>query len=287
MYQMENGWTMPAVPYEVSPYDDDGHYPTTPGPLMTAALALFGNTSIFNAAATADRDEYNKTVKMICEQGRLPFGRIDMIYSTEAFGYACKYYDLPTLSEVVGEYFLSWEDVNITSTALEIAMFFVNEVTLTITATDSWSGAGRPILSAPGDHIVKPAKSIPALVIVSFFMFLQVVGLGVLIRYIYSSPTWTSHLDADAMAQIGGQIKDLGEPRPALQNVSGLVGVVEHEHADDSSSMRTAVVETIQLAIGAKGVISGETARALKPAQPVRQPRQPPRQPMPQRNVYS
>ncbi|RSL81377.1 hypothetical protein CEP51_005900 [Fusarium floridanum] len=136
----------------------------TPGPLMTAGLAMFGNTSFFHLAANA----------------------------------------------------------------LDIAMYFANEALLT-------GRSDRPLYYNPGVMVTKPKKSLPALVVITVLVGLQAIGLCLLMAFIYSTPTWTVDLDADALTQIGAQLKDLDEIMSRNQ-VCGLVGTVEDRGNDETSS---------------------------------------------------
>jgi hypothetical protein len=77
-----------------------------------------------------------------------------------------------------------------------------------------------------------------AVICVSVLIGLQTIGLCVLMRYILHAPTWTNTLDADALAQIVGQLKEWGEPRPDLTQISGVVGVDSTRHDADASYVR-------------------------------------------------
>ncbi|KAH6871604.1 hypothetical protein B0T10DRAFT_611173 [Thelonectria olida] len=214
-------WGWPALPYSVFPGSDE--YLPTPGPLMTAAMAMFGNASVFHAAATANEESYNETVRQICEQVQLPFSRFDLegtrftslVNPCRSFGGE---YGDPELQTVIGSFFGQFQDGVVIQTALEVAMFFANEALLTLTTSQKYNYNKRPILSSVGDTVTKPKKSIPGLAIISLLVLLQVVGLLWLAAFIYSAPTWTGNLDADALAQMGAQIRDFGEPRPDLRD---------------------------------------------------------------------
>ncbi|KPM41036.1 hypothetical protein AK830_g5543 [Neonectria ditissima] len=261
-------WNLPTVPYTMM--GANGEYIPTPGPLMTAAMAMFGNMSFFSPATTADEEDYDEIARQLCRQPRMPFSRPWLINDDLAPSSPCYSYDLydknpVEITEVLGAFFGRFAYVNSTIEALEVAMFFANEALLTATATTDDYVAGRSIYSNPGERITKPKKSIAALAIISIFIFLQTAGLILLVAFIYSAPTWTGELDADALAQIGAQIKDLGEPRTELRHVSGLVGVLETRHDDDASSLRTVVQESARLALGGEGPISRRTVAAMKP----------------------
>jgi hypothetical protein len=119
---------------------------------------------------------------------------------------------------------------NTTQNALNIAMYFANEALLT-------TAADRPLYSNPGYMISKPKKSLAGLIVITTFIGLQAIGLCLLMAFIYSTPTWTDDLDADALTQIGAQLKDLDEIMSRSQ-VCGLVGTVEDRGNDETSSVR-------------------------------------------------
>jgi hypothetical protein len=92
----------------------------------------------------------------------------------------------------------------------------------------------RPIYTSPGLALVKPSKTLAGTIIVSVVIAMQLVGLGILMWYIYSVPTWTTSLDALAVARIGrevaeGEIPPLGpvseEDVKKMREVDALVGV--------------------------------------------------------------
>ncbi|KAJ7640152.1 hypothetical protein B0H17DRAFT_877587, partial [Mycena rosella] len=71
-------------------------------------------------------------------------------------------------------------------------------------------------------------------IIVSVLIAMQIVGLGLLMWYIYSVPTWTTSLDAVAVAQIAREVPEGEIPplRPVskvdlkrMREVDALVGV--------------------------------------------------------------
>ncbi|KAK7430500.1 hypothetical protein QQZ08_003019 [Neonectria magnoliae] len=165
-------WALPDKPK----YDtwQKGDVPTS-GPLMTAAMAMFGNTSAFHSVATADRDMYNETLRQICEQIRLPFSRYEFALY-DGISHPCQFYDRsdspPGIRSVLEQHFARFSDGNALTMALEVAAYFANEAVLTATATEYDSYGGRPIYSSPGSRITKPKKSIPGLVVISLLIFL-------------------------------------------------------------------------------------------------------------------
>ncbi|KAI7554497.1 hypothetical protein KC331_g507 [Hortaea werneckii] len=214
----------------------------TPGPLMTAAIAMFGNSSFFPTAtgykndaaynaSTADLGNRRPTrMEEICRAGKVPFANLKWNLFAE----------LP-LGSCRGEYYsdLYFEDEDATrsrdrledtlyailvrfststlangvevpegsaspeaSELLETAMFFANKELLTSTASQFWFESGRKIWYSPGSLIIRPSVSPAALGVISTLIFLQVAGLITLLWYIYSVPTWTSSLNSVAVAQL-------------------------------------------------------------------------------------
>lgn len=163
------------------------------------------------------------------------------------------------------EYFFEFSETDKAETWLEVAMFLANEALLTTTATTS---GGRPIYFHPGRTIAKPKQSLSAVIAISVLLGLQVSGLCLLMWFILHTPKWTDTLDADALAQIGGQLKEWGESRPELSQIPGLVGVERIRHSAETSSVRLSTTQdeatqprSIQLGLGAEGLV---TRKALK-----------------------
>ncbi|KAL5622636.1 hypothetical protein FOBRF1_001886 [Fusarium oxysporum] len=137
------------------------------------------------------------------------------------------------MQDVVYNYFNGLKNEEATAQALEKAMFFANEALLTTAASLSQN---RPIFYNPGTAVMKPKKDLAAVITVTTLIGLQVVALCALMWFILRAPTWTETLDADALAQIGGQLKEWGEPRPDLTQINGIVGVDETRHQAETSS---------------------------------------------------
>lgn len=127
------------------------------------------------------------------------------------------------------------------------------------------TAADRPLYSNPGYMISKPKKSLAGLIVITTLIGLQAIGLCLLMAFIYSTPTWTDDLDADALTQIGAQLKDLDEIMSRSQ-VCGLVGTVENRGNDETSSVRPSSTEEARvqvrrpfhLSLGGEGIISPE-----------------------------
>jgi hypothetical protein len=133
---------------------------------------------------------------------------------------------------------------------------------------------------------LKPRYSLAGIIVVSFLIAVQIAGLLILAIYNSSFPTWTSTLDALAMAKVGSELKELGlspigqkahGDAEKLARASGLVGVVdddkemvtlpERSPSRDEGDIQTAVenrhgdIEAhsenhLRLGLGATGLIS-------------------------------
>ncbi|KAH7160414.1 hypothetical protein B0J13DRAFT_127737 [Dactylonectria estremocensis] len=89
---------------------------------------------------------------------------------------------------------------------LEIAMFFAHEALMTTTATPS-SKSLTDIYESLGYNLVKLRQNSIAVIAISILIGLQVLGLTGLVAFLYSWPTWTGYLDAEAMTPIDIQLK--------------------------------------------------------------------------------
>lgn len=229
---------------------------------MTAALAIFGNTSFFHLAKTAAEESSNQTAQQICEQVRLPFSRLSgEIYTLTEMCNNLRFqnqHNYPLL-ESLGRYFVLLGSDNSTQDALNVAMYFANEALLT-------TASSQPIYSNPGHMVSKPKQSLVGLVVVSILVGLEAIGLCLLMAFIYSTPTWTEDLDADALAQIAAQLEDPGYDLADPSQVCGLVGTVETRGNDETSSVGATSIDAasaqarrlFHLSLGGEGIISPE-----------------------------
>ncbi|KAK2757364.1 hypothetical protein FQN54_004878 [Arachnomyces sp. PD_36] len=233
----------------------------TPGPLMTAALALFGNGTLMQTAIDAPMDQQRQAAADICEHSRVPFMRY---MPREAFPYQelmsrCSnlhsvgedYVPL-LLSEIVGLFMQLLSNPINARQFLEITAFFANEALLLSTVDAFGATKLRAIYTSPGYTILKPQISIPGLVVISLLIGLQVVTLLVLVLFIYSAPSWVESLDALTLARIGAQLSSQGKGLDSA-SVSAVVGVREHEEVRQPEGIRKRVKI---LALGEPGVIS-------------------------------
>jgi len=141
---------------------------------------------------------------------------------------------------------------------LTTAMFVANQAFLTLFSPEFGPtytrSAGRLIYTAPGTAVQKPLLSKRALIILSALIGLQLLGLSYLTFYLYRVPAWSDQLDAMAMARIGASLQHQGvlpaigpvdkRDLKALQNVGGLIGIVEKGPHRKTSFTRTVSSET-------------------------------------------
>ncbi|KAF4465877.1 hypothetical protein FALBO_7270 [Fusarium albosuccineum] len=203
----------------------------TPGPLTTAAIAMFGNSSFFYTAKMAQADEsLSRTFTQICQHGRLPFYRFNGVWesSTGLTSVSCNHL-LPQygakpewLAELVLALFRRMENPDTARRMFEVASYFANEALLIHTAQRD-IGNSREIMSAPGATLIKPQGSLRSLVVLSILIGVQSLALIILLCYIYSQPTWTGALDAEVLINLGIQ---LGEEGQEISRTSGIIGVV-------------------------------------------------------------
>lgn len=97
---------------------------------------------------------------------------------------------------------------------LSMAMHFANQALLDIASRTTLRFEDRSrvdptaIWNIPGLEYNKPSVSLAGVIVISVLLGLQVLGVLFLLGYIYSIPTWTSTLDALAIARIAHQLPD-------------------------------------------------------------------------------
>ncbi|KAI1060470.1 hypothetical protein LB506_007221 [Fusarium annulatum] len=244
--------------------------PPVPGPLMTVALAMFGNSSFFQAARVADRDTYNQTIENICDNSLFPL--LGMMPREYNLGWCSPSVRNPKhslkMQDLIYYYFNGLKNEEATTQALEKAMFFANEALLTTAAS---LFEKRPIFYSPGTAVIKPKKDSAAVITVTVLICLQVMGLFALMWFILRAPTWTETLDADALAHIGSQLKEWGEPRPDMRQINGIVGVDEMRHQAEVASVRLPSEQNtasqpgpLHLTLGGEGLINRGVMRRMQ-----------------------
>ncbi|CAN9447127.1 unnamed protein product [Alternaria alternata] len=260
-----------------------------PGPLMTSALALFGNGSWLNTAAqhvsnhsyngthqTGDYFDENSSWQLFWRG--LPFSNLwtpgngynELVWKDRDFVSQCGYLEERMfdgiritnhdLFETTQQFFAAFapsfnggtnQTLDTAQILLEIAMFVANRAFVTWLSPDSSRNTldildGRHIYNSPGAAVPKPVLSKSSIIIMSVLIGLQLLGLGYLIYYLYRVPSWSNQLDAMAMARIGASLHHQGvlpaigpvskQDLDALQNVGGLIGIVEKSPRRDSSA---------------------------------------------------
>ncbi|KAF2140108.1 uncharacterized protein K452DRAFT_299507 [Aplosporella prunicola CBS 121167] len=233
------------------------------GPLMTSALAMFGNQSFFHLAANHTNATSIRTKTEICKYYSLPLARLLPQWHDD-FQHFCGDADSEkqprgALAQLVNGWVFNFNDTDGAEQAFEAGMFFATKalLTQTVDATRAWGA--REIQSAPGAMVIKPNVSLAVIIVISIIIFLQICGLAYAVWYIYQVRTWTVTLNGTAMARVGAGM-DKSEMPPmgmlmrkdldTLNDVDGLVGVVERR-ADSGGDP--------PLKLGAPGVISKKT----------------------------
>ncbi|KAJ5541954.1 hypothetical protein N7461_007957 [Penicillium sp. DV-2018c] len=232
------------------------------GPLMTSAIALFGNQSWFEVAADSSNRTFPPAVQQICQQGRIPFS--NLAYSIfESFRGVCSaiatdrsmWSDTDeALSVLLGDWVYSFNNTNTAEMALLTSMYLANRAMLTQTAAAMFEFSSRAIYFGRGMLMPLPVKTLAGTAVVSILIFLQLLGLAFVAWYIYRLPTWTPALDAVAIARIGIGLKDIipelgngdGVNQVKLKDVDGWIGLDE---------------EQAKLKLGGSGVICRRHAR--------------------------
>lgn len=231
---------------------DSTTYHPVPGPLMAAALALFGNHSFFDTARTAPDDDFGLISDTVCNGMMIPFSRYsNNISLAKIGGHLCTQQATPaatqnnTLHVLVWNFISLFNDPNVAIQLLEVTTYFANEAHLTLAAGaaakifdaaheearrmnstlppsscigEQGAQVGRTIYSSPGTTIIKPRESVAGVIIISILVALQVAGLLLLAYYTCSSPTWTPSLNAYALARIGALLA----PQMRAEGIDGL-----------------------------------------------------------------
>jgi hypothetical protein len=185
----------------------------------------------------------------------MPFGRAGIEAQSGYTGSCAR--SLSTLTYTLGSNLAGWSSNDTATYRLRIAMFLSNQAILTSHTKNllPWDAeTGREIYTAPGVTVLKPVISLPAQIILSVIVGVQVLGLFWLGWFIYTWPTWTRTLDAMAVARVAASL-DPGLLPPfkvaglreseRLAHVDGLVGaqLVESIHAERNGGAGPSDVE--------------------------------------------
>ncbi|TAQ87222.1 hypothetical protein B7494_g4454 [Chlorociboria aeruginascens] len=245
----------------------------TPGPLMTSALAMFGNESFFYVARNSSKSSFPGPISQICQAGNIPFTRLTIFSPLEynnIYGpcsdinsrYTEEFMtDNSTMESMLYQWFgifnltgtkdsegYPYDAGNYAKKALEVGMFFANEAWLVQTAAATYLTGARNIYTSPGTPMFRPAKTLAGTIIVSVLIFLQIIGLSILAWYVYTVPTWTNVLDSMAVSQLAKSVDDdkippLGysndEELAKLKDVDGLVGIADEDDLQPQDEIPT------------------------------------------------
>ncbi|KAK4183199.1 hypothetical protein QBC35DRAFT_508491 [Podospora australis] len=218
------------------------------GPLMTSTLALFGNTSFLNTMNFTSSSNPNGTAttfeafRNLCVTGSIPFGRWE--FENTCGGLMQKDpsrvadYQLRNLLDNWYAAFLLNQPQNWLGRAANLA----NRATLKNALLRSTYK--NRVYFAPKVDLKIPDVSLGAIIAISIVLGLQVLGIVLLLVFIFSAPTWTERLDALAIARIAARLDDGGQTaalglrhvkrseRKYLNEVDALVGVAAPDQAD-------------------------------------------------------
>ncbi|KAG8159181.1 hypothetical protein KVR01_010842 [Diaporthe batatas] len=213
---------MPAgfdTPGPAEPSAGSSWYPYF-GPLKTATVAMFGNDSWLDMLKVAmeDVEDSNLTIAaaitILCSMR--PLGDADGFNDNEACRDAVypshTFYETPAVlfSTFVRDMLKQFQTGRRARATLNTATFYANSALLTeLTQRADDSPAYKYGIQESDEHLYVPVLSLAAIVTVSILVGVQVVGIVILLVYLYSSKVWTWTLDAIAVARIGSQLSGL------------------------------------------------------------------------------
>ncbi|KAI1673880.1 hypothetical protein L13192_00627 [Pyrenophora tritici-repentis] len=197
------------------------------GPLMTSAIAMFGEASSFAFLNTSTNTTASFALTQACQHNLIPFSAFDVKSHTEA-------------CEAAGS-----DDFRLSLVTKKFLdkTFFDTEDTPKPTTSSSTPHSKKPTptLPDPSTHLppplpplTKPRLSLASLIVISLLILIQALGLAYLAYYIYQVPTWTDMLDAMAVARIANSLDKADIPAlglvdrrdlEGLRGISALVGV--------------------------------------------------------------
>lgn len=194
---------------------------TSRGPLLTVAIALFGNGSfIQQRAANPDKfitpleaQTYNRSlcIELIPLRSLLVGDPGSSVEPVDVSGLAkCVYQnDVADMGQLQAQmagwveyfYYNHWDGDQQIEKAFGAAVYLANEAWL-LSAT-------LPSLSVSydlGTDTLVPAISLPGIVIISILLGIYLFMLVALAVYSYLQPSWTSQLDSFAMMRLGATL---------------------------------------------------------------------------------
>ena len=189
--------------------------PEVPGPLMTSVLAVFGNNSFFNTVASYSN--YSSSDDLLCRQLRVPFSELydDGVVNLNRAGsrwwnqssseLSCDSTNsTDTFLNALFQWLPNFGDPLKATAALTLANYLSNNALLNlVTESDSF-----PLVYDPGMDLQKFAMPLPAMIVISILLAVQLVGLAALAIYASRDNTWTESLDSFAMLRLGASIAE-------------------------------------------------------------------------------
>ncbi|KAI0161798.1 hypothetical protein GGR52DRAFT_586027 [Hypoxylon sp. FL1284] len=278
---------LPAERPIASPFNnyDNEEAMLVPGPLMISTEVLFGNYSFlrFLADNTTGMTPA-QTYSAVCGHGSIPFSQVLFLISRDGgpqsfcgdvVDRALSRNEVDDhLTRIVASHARTFNGTNDAEYALMMSIYFANRAVLTKTVLAEMPFNMRNIYSSPGLIMVRPTMTMTSLIAISILIFLQTLGLAVIVWLIYSVPTWASAFDAMQVARIGKTLDDsdlppLGPVKPEdekrLTKIDALIGrVIESNSAirengagDEGPEKPT---DRVRLALGGKGLITRKVA---------------------------
>ncbi|KAK9415199.1 hypothetical protein SUNI508_02047 [Seiridium unicorne] len=220
----------------------------TPGPLAVSMISMLGNTSWFhiiqNNTVLSDDTAAQTALLDICSHGT-PF--MNWEYSSgsgalfDSLRGTCSdinwylqngrsYPAAKTLVEMASEWFRAFNDTSSVNVTLSAAMFLANEATLTRAASTDYYG-GRNIRYAVGTSVTKPGILLPAKIVISVLLGVEVIMILGLLMVIYRLPTFVTRINSITTAIIGAQLfsSGLSVPRLGLTDRKVLESLKDHD----------------------------------------------------------
>lgn len=177
-------------------------------------MAIFGNNSFFFTAVNVSDISAGDKYSQICQEASIPFLNLVHLFQNPAGCPGVDFYfendsiGAEQLALLIFRFIQIFNDSQQANQPPGSALFFANQAVLTLTAdATSNLGSARYIYRSDGHHTQKPFISLPAIIVVSVLMLLQITGLLSLRVYNYRNPAWTDSLDAFAMARIGASLQ--------------------------------------------------------------------------------
>ncbi|KAL2045792.1 hypothetical protein ABVK25_012054 [Lepraria finkii] len=203
----------------------DANNPQTPGPMMLSVLAIFGDGSFFDRTASQNNYSDNDSI-LVCEQLRQPFSGIqftDFPWFTIQPTPQCTPTSINTtgspyanaLVNALFDWLHAFRNASDAESAFNLTIYSAHKSLLTAQATDV--DDGNLTSTKPGHDIQKPDIPLPALIVISALLAIQILCLAGLALYASWYHTWTNSFDAFALLRMGASLGQ--EELPLISNV--------------------------------------------------------------------